>query len=180
MRVAGVQSSRPLPNFMGRPISPTSYRQLALKEGCTKSTIGYRLGRETKFHGHCQQCGRELNSKRKIRFCNSKCYADYLYEKYIREWKSGQIGGGSSTGDVSGHVRRFLFSKYENRCSKCGWAEINPTTGLVPLEVNHIDGNCSNHIEKNLELICPNCHSLTPTFRSLNKRSNRKRKSLCQ
>ena len=174
MRVAGVRSSRPLPNFMGRPICKTSYRQLALEQGCSKSTIGYRLGKEMKFVGSCQQCGQVLSSKREIRFCNPKCHADYVYEKYIAEWKAGNCTGGSCTGDVSGHVRRFLFLKYENRCSKCGWDELNLSTGLIPLEVNHVDGNCSNHIEDNLELICPNCHSLTPTFRSLNKGSKRK------
>jgi 5-methylcytosine-specific restriction endonuclease McrA len=30
-----------------------------------------------------------------------------------------------------------------------------------------------NHNEKNLNLLCPNCHSLTPTYGSLNKGNGR-------
>ena len=33
----------------------------------------------------------------------------------------------------------------------------------------HIDGN---NEESNLQLLCPNCHSLTPTFGALNKKRN--------
>lgn len=39
----------------------------------------------------------------------------------------------------------------------------------IPLELNHIDGDCHNHILSNLELLCPNCHSLTDTYRGKNK-----------
>ena len=44
--------------------------------------------------------------------------------------------------------------------------------------MEHIDGNSENNNIENLELLCPNCHSLTPTFGALNKgkgRKNRKR-----
>lgn len=53
---------------------------------------------------------------------------------------------------------------------------MNTKTGKIPLEVNHIDGNAKNNIEENLELLCPNCHSLTHNFRNLNKKSARTRK----
>jgi hypothetical protein len=38
------------------------------------------------------------------------------------------------------------------------------------LELDHIDGNYQNNALGNLRLMCPNCHSLTPTFRGRNKR----------
>ena len=47
-------------------------------------------------------------------------------------------------------------------------------TGHVPLEIDHIDGDAENNIETNLRVLCPNCHSLTPHFRNLNKGKGRK------
>lgn len=62
-----------------------------------------------------------------------------------------------------------MFEKYNNQCARCGWGEINPFTGTLPLEVEHIDGDATNNKEKNLTLLCPNCHSLTKTYRGANK-----------
>ena len=58
-------------------------------------------------------------------------------------------------------------------CSRCGWKERHPLTGHVPIEVEHIDGNWKNNAPSNLTLLCPNCHSLTPTFRALNRGKGR-------
>ena len=38
----------------------------------------------------------------------------------------------------------------------------------IPLEVHHKDGNKNNNILDNLELLCPNCHALTDTYRGKN------------
>lgn len=51
--------------------------------------------------------------------------------------------------------------------------EVNPVTKLVPLQIHHIDGDCLNNNEDNLELLCPNCHSLTETYGNLNTTSSR-------
>ncbi len=41
---------------------------------------------------------------------------------------------------------------------------------------NIIDGNSMNNKEENLDLICPNCHSLTTTYKFLNNgKGNRKK-----
>jgi 5-methylcytosine-specific restriction endonuclease McrA len=56
---------------------------------------------------------------------------------------------------------------------KCKWAERNPITEKVPIELNHRDGHSENKNLDNLELICPNCHSLTPTYKKLNAGNGR-------
>jgi ssDNA-binding Zn-finger/Zn-ribbon topoisomerase 1 len=65
------------------------------------------------------------------------------------------------------------MEKFGERCTICGWSKKNLATGKVPLEIDHIDGNSDNNTEANLRLICPNCHSLSPNFRNLNKGKGR-------
>lgn len=53
------------------------------------------------------------------------------------------------------------------QCEKCG---INNWRGKkLALELHHVDGNRTNHHLKNLQLLCPNCHSQTGTFRARNR-----------
>ena len=75
---------------------------------------------------------------------------------------------------ISMHIKTYLFKKYDNKCSKCGWSQINPYTNSIPLEIEHIDGNYRNNKEENLRLLCPNCHSLTETYKGANIHKGRK------
>lgn len=52
----------------------------------------------------------------------------------------------------------------ENKCERCEISEWN--NELLQCELEHIDGNRSNHKFENLMILCPNCHSQTSTFRS--------------
>jgi Zn finger protein HypA/HybF involved in hydrogenase expression len=101
--------------------------------------------------------------------------AEKKYLDYIEKWKSGLETGMRGKTSISAHIRKYLFIKYENKCSSCGWNSVNLFTGRIPLEIDHIDGNHTNNSEENLRLLCPNCHALTPTFRSLNKGNGRPR-----
>lgn len=70
-------------------------------------------------------------------------------------------------------LRDHLIAQVGNRCSRCGWAEVNPTSGKVPLTVDHIDGDPTRSTPDNLAVLCPSCHSLTPTYGALNYGSGR-------
>lgn len=49
-------------------------------------------------------------------------------------------------------------------CEKC---HINSWLGTkLTLELDHIDGDHHNNNLENLQILCPNCHSQTPTFRN--------------
>ncbi|MFA6254331.1 MAG: HNH endonuclease signature motif containing protein [Candidatus Paceibacterota bacterium] len=129
----------------------------------------------------CENCSCNLVERHKIKFCSIQCQKDYQYHSYIAKWRNGNEAGvkGTITKNISGHLKRYLLGKYKEKCAKCGWSKKHPITGRVPLEVDHIDGNSDNNVEKNLILLCPNCHALTPYFRNLNKGQGRKwRKTL--
>ncbi len=53
----------------------------------------------------------------------------------------------------------------EDKCSICGWDKKPKGSEFTPCELDHIDGNPFNHKRENLRLLCPNCHSLTKTYR---------------
>ena len=110
----------------------------------------------------------EARQKRAIR-------ADSYYKAYIQRWKEGLETGllKGKTAILHRFIRRYLFEKYSSKCSKCNWSIENKFSHTIPLEVNHIDGHYENCEEKNLELLCPNCHSLTSNFRNLNKGNGR-------
>ena len=48
----------------------------------------------------------------------------------------------------------------EEKCSNCGFEEKRITDYTVPLLLDHIDGDTTNHIESNLRLLCYNCYYL--------------------
>ena len=61
------------------------------------------------------------------------------------------------------HKKRRILEFQENKCNVCGndrWLGKK-----ITLELEHKDGNCSNDSRENLECLCPNCHSLTPTWK---------------
>lgn len=121
----------------------------------------------------CLYCNKELN-RPSARYCNHDCQFDHEYVQYIVRWKQGiESGNRGINGEVSHHVRRFLFEKYHNRCAQCGWSKRHPLTGKIPLTVEHIDGNGFNTIEENLTLLCPNCQALTPTYGGYNRGKGR-------
>lgn len=117
----------------------------------------------------CPNCGKLISVRNS--YCSNRCQHEWGYKTYIERWKNGEVSGttGKSWLDVSFHIRRFLFEKFNSKCAICGWCEVNPFTGLIPLEIEHIDGDALNNKEENLTLLCPNCHSLTKTYRGANK-----------
>ncbi len=71
---------------------------------------------------------------------------------------------------ISSHslrIKLFKLGLKEECCENCGlhtWHDVK-----IPLELHHIDGNNSNNNLENIQILCPNCHALTPNYRGKNK-----------
>ena len=121
-------------------------------------------------HMNCVSCSKVLTARQE-KYCSNQCQLEKQYQEYITAWKAGKRDGnrGQKTRLLSKHLRRYLLHKYKDKCSKCSWSVRHKITGSVPLEIDHIDGDAKNNSESNLQILCPNCHSLTPHFRNLNR-----------
>lgn len=116
---------------------------------------------------YCKNCGKELTySQRTNIYCSVQCQKDYEYKQYIQNWQDGKESGLSGKYQISGHVKRYLLEKTNYQCEICGWGKMNLFTHKVPLEIHHIDGDHTHNTENNLQVLCPNCHSLTNNYKS--------------
>lgn len=73
-----------------------------------------------------------------------------------------------STDIQSNKVRKKLLEEgyKEHQCECCGLTEwLNEP---IPLELHHKDGNCHNNNLNNFQLLCPNCHAKTSSYRGKN------------
>jgi len=136
---------------------------------CSSSCSAIDTNKKKAKERYCLNCKKSI--KRTInKYCSTDCQTNYQHKEKIKNWKNGIPIKNINTPKW---LRMYLFEKYNNKCCKCGWNEINSYSNKQPLEVEHIDGNSTNNKEENLELLCPNCHSLTPTYRALNTGNGR-------
>ena len=99
-------------------------------------------------------------------FCSHLCQQRQKRDLYISAWKNGENDGNVSKG-TSGYIKSYIKEKFSNTCQCCGITEWNGQS--ITLTVDHIDGDAYNSKEENLNLLCPNCHSQTPTYAGRNK-----------
>ena len=79
---------------------------------------------------------------------------------------------------LSGEHPEFQTFKLKNRllknnllnnvCSCCGITDWMDKP--LNMELDHIDGDRTNHRLENLRMLCPNCHAQTDTYRSKNRK----------
>lgn len=109
----------------------------------------------------CLYCGKEVLRKPNI-YCDNTCQHKYkTSQRFLKD--PSKLGPAA--------IRTYMLFMHEKKCMKCqntDWLD-KPIT----LEVDHIDGNSSNNQAENLRLLCPNCHSQTPSYKGKNKGNGR-------
>ena len=85
----------------------------------------------------------EANAKRKETFRKKREERwDSLYPSTAKYWYKEEVG---------------------DRCEICQIEEWNGKR--LPFEVHHLDGDNRNNKKENLQVLCPNCHAQTDTWR---------------
>jgi hypothetical protein len=120
---------------------------------------------------HCKSCHKEHHSVpfKTKKFCNMRCYNDNKLSKYITKFNKGMLSERNT-------IKRCLTKLFGYKCFTCG---LDRWQGhKLSLELDHVDGNANNNMPSNLRLVCPNCHSITPTWKGRNRGSGRASRGL--
>lgn len=120
---------------------------------------------------NCKECGKVLSRGNKSGFCQ-KCLIQNNRDLKIQHWlETGDTGFTVDT-TIRGPIREYILNAQDKKCAICGISNIwnNQELNFV---LDHINGDASNSSKENLRLICPNCDSQLPTFKSRNKNSAR-------
>jgi 5-methylcytosine-specific restriction endonuclease McrA len=128
----------------------------------------------------------KFNTKQSLNHCKN-CHKEYLIQKGSlgvfcclpcqAQWRKKSTRARFVLGSVTdrGTIRKILHEQNPS-CFECGIQTWQGKT--ISLEVDHIDGDASNNLPNNLRLLCPNCHSVTPTWKARNKGSGRASRGL--
>ena len=110
----------------------------------------------------CPCCSKIIGKNSK--YCSVRCQKDFESAETVRKWLAGEKTGLTA-------VRRHIKQQQDGKCAECGISDWNGKD--ITLELEHKDGNSENNSPENLCLLCPNCHSQTPTYKAKNKGNGR-------
>src|SRR3972149_10316291 len=83
----------------------------------------------------------------------------------------GLAPAGGNYVQIKKYLKLFAAGLKPQYCEECGWSRRTPD-GRLPLEVHHINGDPADNRLANLQILCPNCHSLKPHYRGRNRKAS--------
>lgn len=122
---------------------------------------------------HKGHCGKDRVSPFSNRCVIEKCIASKAGKKYYKKKMKDILQNKVNFPTSKLKIRLFEEGYKEKRCEKCG--QTSWLNELIPLELHHVDGNNKNNLIENLQILCPNCHALTDTYRGKNINRNPKK-----
>lgn len=84
-------------------------------------------------------------------------------------WTGQAWNKGEQLKDFSDYTRAYrikphLIKERGHKCEVCNLS--NWLEAPITLEIHHINGDRTNNNKNNLQLLCPNCHSMTENWRN--------------
>lgn len=101
---------------------------------------------------------------------NSGYYGSDKHKQQIAKTKAWwqELSASKSFDECGWETKRKRVIQEQNQCcNRCGLGEW--LGSKLILEVDHKNGNNRDNSRENLEALCPNCHSLTESWRGRNK-----------
>lgn len=115
----------------------------------------------------CKFCGNKFITSKgsSSKYCSSECQHNDIIKNI-----DNKIENNISVSQRS--LKNYLLRHY-HKCMnpKCKWNWNNEEENPI-LELHHIDGDASNTVLSNCILLCPNCHSLTDTYKNKGARKS--------
>lgn len=135
--------------------TPTTNPKFCSKSCAAKhNNIGV-IRNKPKFRSPCLNCNKRIKGNNQ-KFCSRNCFNEFTNKAItLRIIKGDSIS-------TPRCIRKHLLKK-NTICSECG-ITTHYNGKPISLQLDHIDGDRSNNSLENCRLLCPNCHSQTPTF----------------
>jgi hypothetical protein len=103
-------------------------------------------------------------------YCSNTCQALVRRDTSTKRWlESGTARIDSHQGH---YIREYLADAQSCCCAICGGANAWLSLPLA-FVLDHVDGDPTNNGREDLRLICPNCDSQLPTYKSRNRGNGR-------
>lgn len=119
---------------------------------------------------NCLHCQKELGSKA-TKYCSILCQRGAETKAKLEIWlETGEAP--KASGGANHYIRKHVAEEQEGKCAICSMSPMW-NGQLIVFILDHIDGNSENNRRNNLRLVCPNCDSQLPTYKSKNKGNGR-------
>jgi 5-methylcytosine-specific restriction endonuclease McrA len=127
-------------------------------QSCSSSYAAKRKSEARKDNCICSYCSKtfykapsKIKNKSNTHYCCREHKDKAQRLGGVKEIQPNHYGTGS--GAHSYRIKAFRI--LENQCNRCGWKQYKSI-----LVVHHKDRNRRNNSIDNLEILCPNCHSI--------------------
>jgi hypothetical protein len=103
-------------------------------------------------------------------YCSNSCQQEG--ERRVKTARWLETGEAAWMSGRRHFIRLYLMDEQQGRCAICErpaeWEGAH-----LAFVLDHVDGDATNNRRENLRLVCPNCDSQLPTFKSRNRGNGR-------